>query len=81
MRCVTGKNGYNSEEEALESLIQNHIHKNHRKGAGPVNVYQCKECKEWHFTSKGVLHSLFDDPQVVQRITDEQKKRAWEDLA
>ena len=72
MRCVTGKNGYESEELALEALIQNHIRNRHRDGSGPINVYQCKECDLWHFTSKGIKANILTDKDVLERIQREQ---------
>ncbi|MEM6831684.1 MAG: hypothetical protein AAGA66_09710 [Bacteroidota bacterium] len=78
MKCVTGKIGYRTEELAKEALIQNHIRRSHRDGSGPINVYQCNECGEWHFTSKGDTADFLTDKEVMERIKREQRALDWE---
>ncbi len=78
MKCVTGKNAHESEKLALDSLIQNHIRHNHRKGSGPINVYQCHECGQWHFTSKGSVTEVLKDPEVIKSMQKERKLGEWE---
>lgn len=77
-KCVTGKTIFESKELAEEALIQNHIRNNHRKGSGPINVYECRDCLNWHFTSKGESSGLLEDPIVISRITSEQRAIDWE---
>ena len=77
MKCVTGKTVYDSEDLAQEALIQNRIRNNHREGSGPINIYQCKECNQWHFTSKGEVASFLKDPEVAARINNERKMFDW----
>ncbi len=77
MKCVTGKNAYESEEVAREALIQNRIRFNHRQGSGPINIYQCSDCQEWHFTSKGVEADFLNDDEVIDRIRKEIRLRDW----
>lgn len=78
MKCPTGKVVYESEELGLEALIQNHIRNNHRQGSGPINVYQCGDCKLWHFTSQGEKAAIFLDEQTKRRIQKEQQALEWE---
>ena len=78
MSCPTGKTSFDSEELAVEALIQNHVRNAHRSGAGPRNVYECAECGCWHFTSKGADHTLFDDPEIIDRIQKESRALEWE---
>lgn len=79
MKCVTGKIGYETEELATEALIQNRIRNNHREGSGPINVYQCAECSEWHFTSKGEASKALKNPETVERIRKERQMMEWSD--
>ncbi|MEQ9405011.1 MAG: hypothetical protein RIM99_15570 [Cyclobacteriaceae bacterium] len=78
MKCVTGKNCFETEDLAIEALIQNHIKFRHREGAGPINVYECRDCRFWHFTSSGKVSYVFNDPEIVARIRREQKMSDWQ---
>ena len=76
--CISGKTVYESREIAEEALVQNHIRNSHRKGSGPINIYECKDCKNWHFTSQGSVNQLFESPEVVNRINRERRAMEWE---
>ena len=69
---------YETQLLAVEALIQNHIINNYRAGQGPINVYQCDECGNWHFTSKGVKSEIFDDPEMIKMIEREKRALNWE---
>ncbi len=79
MKCVTGKNAYESEEFAREALIQNRIHFNHREGNGPINIYLCSDCNAWHFTSTGTEADFLKEDEVINRIQKEIRLRNWTD--
>lgn len=79
MGCPTGKTSFHTEELALEALIQNHIRFQHRKGAGPQNIYQCDDCDDWHFTSRLPSHPSLLDPETQKRIVEESRAKDWED--
>lgn len=55
-KCGTGKRLYPSQQLAEEALIESHIHFEHRAGDGPVTVYQCEDCGEYHLTSRGPMN-------------------------
>jgi hypothetical protein len=74
MRCVTGKNGYYSEEEAEEALIRSQIN----FATAAVNYYLCHDCEEFHLTSQGEVHPLLKDPAIIRRIKEEQRSQEWE---
>ena len=74
MGCVTGKNGYYSEDEANEALIRSHI--SFSKPA--VNYYLCNDCGEYHLTSQGVINPLLDNPEIKDRIRKEKQSQDWE---
>ncbi|MEQ9467884.1 MAG: hypothetical protein RLN88_10770 [Ekhidna sp.] len=77
-RCISGKLSFAVESLAIEALIQNHIRNSYRDGQGPVNIYLCEDCGEWHFTSKGSKHHLLNDPEVRERIDSERRAYEWE---
>ncbi len=76
--CPSGKKCYTSKEQAESELIIFRNEGNFRQGSGPINVYQCQTCDEWHFTSKGapsiVLNAQLDRKEGS--ITSEAKH--WE---
>ena len=78
MKCVSGKVVHYSEQSALEALVQNHIRFYHNDNAGPVNVYECRDCGYFHLTSSGSKHPLLDDPEVKKRIKLEKQSLHWE---
>ncbi len=55
--CSTQKRGYTSLELAEEALIGAHVAFNFSNHAGPVGVYICDECGQFHLTSQGEMNS------------------------
>jgi hypothetical protein len=79
MKCISGKNQFESEDLAKEALIQNRIYHNHREGSGPINIYECPDCNEWHFTSKGETAKFLQQQEVKERIEKEKKLNEWKE--
>ena len=78
MNCVSGKNAYSSRDLAIEALIQNRIRNFHDDHSGPLNVYECEHCGEWHFTSRKPQADELTDPDVRRRIERERIANDWE---
>lgn len=76
--CVTGKRCYEDEAIAIEALIQHHVINNYESGEGPINVYECQDCGNWHFTSKGPKNAIFKDDSVIKKIENERRGLFWE---
>ena len=77
MKCVTGKVCYEEEEIAKEALISSHVRNAHRPGSGPINIYECDDCEQWHLTSKGATANFLLDAGVKARIEKEKRLRKW----
>ena len=56
VKCVTNKKVYLREDIAVEALIEAHMHFNYGKGSGPLAVYKCEDCGNYHLTSKGSMN-------------------------
>ncbi|HLT79559.1 MAG TPA: hypothetical protein VKZ86_00925 [Cyclobacteriaceae bacterium] len=54
--CPTGKRGFVSEEIAVDALIGAWVRYDHSRGDGPVTIYLCDDCGQYHLTSKGPMH-------------------------
>lgn len=78
MSCSTGKSSFDSQELATEALIQNHIRFNHHSGQGPLNVYKCERCDQWHFTSRQPISEVLLDADTQARIRKEKQALEWE---
>ncbi|WP_109832561.1 hypothetical protein [Reichenbachiella versicolor] len=76
MKCITGKKCHETEELAEEALIENHIHFNHPKGSGPINIYLCEHCGHYHFTSQGEPHYILEEK--ASYIAAQKRARDWE---
>ncbi|MDA8757840.1 hypothetical protein N9V42_05665 [Flavobacteriaceae bacterium] len=73
MDCSSKKKQYYTEDEAAEALIRSHI----RFARPALSYYLCAECAQFHLTSRGPQHPLLDQPEVVERIHNEQQSQDW----
>jgi hypothetical protein len=63
--CVTGKKMYLTRTMAEQALIGAWVKNDYPSGAGPVAVYRCEDCKQFHLTSTGSM-----DPTLAAFIRD-----------
>jgi hypothetical protein len=56
VNCITKKKSYRSREIAEDALIEAWISFDYQRGNGPVAVYQCEDCGEFHLTSTGPMN-------------------------
>ncbi len=75
--CSSGKRCFETESIAVDSLIQHHIINDYPKGEGPINVYECEECGNWHYTSKGERNKILEDPETKAQIKKEHIANYW----
>ena len=78
MKCVTGKVCYLTKELAEEALIETRSRFHFREGNGPIAVYACEDCGEWHFTSKGPVSNVLTSTDVKKSIDARQEASYWE---
>jgi hypothetical protein len=77
--CVSGKTGYLSESVAAEALLDAWVRHRYAPGRGPVNVYLCDACGQYHFTSKGEMHARLAQAMKDGSLHRQQQARNWED--
>lgn len=73
-KCPTGKRLYLSEQIAEDALIEAHIHFDYRSGSGPVAVYRCEDCGNYHLTSQGPTNARLS--QLIANGTIKKQKEA-----
>lgn len=56
-KCPSGKRVYSSEALAEDALLEAHIQFDYRPGYGPIAVYRCEDCGQFHLTSKGTMNT------------------------
>ncbi len=78
MKCPSGKRSYETPEEAEEALIGTRINFHHENTSGPINIYKCEDCGEWHLTSRGTVNELLQSDEVLRKIKLERESREWE---
>ncbi|NJM26670.1 MAG: hypothetical protein HC859_15525 [Bacteroidia bacterium] len=57
MKCSSGKRTYASETMAEDALIEAWSRYHYTPGQGPVAIYRCDDCGQWHFTSQGPMNT------------------------
>lgn len=76
--CVSGKKMYLNEAIAIEALIGAHTQFNYRDGNGPVAVYQCEDCGNYHLTSKGAMNDRLAVLIKDGKINRQKEADQWE---
>ena len=75
-RCSSGKVVYHSFSLAEDALIDAWIRNSYSMDNGPVNVYQCDDCGNFHFTSKGLINHRLKEQWDTGQIA--RNRRAFE---
>jgi hypothetical protein len=79
LRCSSGKIKYPSEEAAEEALLGLWIKNEYTAGQGPVGVYRCDDCGEFHLTSKGTMSDKLQQAVRSEKFNRQKEAKNWED--
>jgi hypothetical protein len=77
-KCITGKRLYISKQLAEDALIEAHIHFDYRAGGGPVAVYHCDECGDYHLTSRGPMNERLAEQLADGTIQRQKEASQWQ---
>ncbi len=77
-KCPTGKRLYHSEQLAENALIDAHIHFDYRAGGGPVAVYRCDDCGEYHLTSRTPMNANLAQKLAEGTIEKQKEAGRWQ---
>ena len=76
--CVTGKNMYLNQEAAEQALIQAWVRNDFAEGHGPVNVYRCHDCGQFHLTSSGQMNPILAEHIRNGKLKLQKEANYWE---
>ena len=79
MKCTTGKRVYLTELLAEDALIEAHIHFDYRAGGGPIAIYQCDDCGQYHLTSRGPMNVPLAKQLANGTISKQKQAKRWQD--
>lgn len=78
-RCISGKRVYPSEQIAEEVLIDAWTRYHYNSDEGPVAVYKCDDCGQYHLTSKGPMNERLAKALADGKISKQKEARHWEE--
>ena len=75
--CSSHKKSYPSLTLAEDALIEAWIKFQYAPGSGPIAVYRCDDCGEYHFTSKGLMNERLASALSSGKIKRERESNDW----
>lgn len=77
--CVSGKRMYSSQQVAEEVLIEAWTRYEYSEGNGPVAVYKCEDCGQYHLTSRGPMNDKLSAALSGGKIQRQKEADRWLD--
>ncbi len=77
LKCVSNKKVYPSKEIAEEALIGAHTQFEYKVGSGPVAVYQCEDCGNFHLTSRPPMNQKLEQLINEGKIQRQKEANQW----
>lgn len=77
MKCITRKKNYPTREIAEDALIDAWIAFDYERRNGPVAVYQCEDCGEFHLTSSGPMNARLAEAIASGFIKRQKEANQW----
>lgn len=78
-RCISGKRVYPSEEIAEGVLIEAWTRYDYKRNEGPIAIYKCDDCGQYHLTSKGPMNENLAKALAEGKINKQKEARYWEE--
>jgi len=76
-KCPTHKKVFLTREQAVDALMDARIRYEYSKGNGPVSVYKCEECGNYHLTSQGIINETLQQRMKDGKIDLEKEANKW----
>jgi hypothetical protein len=78
-RCISGKRAYPTQQVAEDVLIEAWIRYDYNSNNGPMSVYKCDECGNYHLTSRGPMNERLANALGEGKIQQQKEARRWEE--
>jgi ABC-type ATPase with predicted acetyltransferase domain len=75
--CSSGKKLYATESLAVDALIEARITYHYPQSRGPVAVYQCEECGNFHLTSQGQMNARLQEFIMKGKLDHSREAAHW----
>ncbi len=76
--CVSGKKSYLTYAMAEAALLDAHIVYDYGRTTGPIAVYQCEDCGQYHLTSTGIMNEKLAQYKKDGTLEKLRMARQWE---
>ena len=77
-QCISRKKSYHSQYMAEDALVDSWERNYYTTANAPVNVYQCTDCGDWHWTSKGEMNTRLAEEIRSNRLHKKREANDWE---
>lgn len=78
-KCVSGKKLFISQAMAEDALIELWSKNEFRQGEGPVAVYCCDDCGQYHLTSRGPMNERLSSALASNEFKIQREANRWLD--
>ena len=78
-RCISGKRVYATQQIAEDVLIEAWSRYDYNNNTGPVSVYKCEDCGNYHLTSTGPVNERLAKALAEGKIRQQREARRWEE--
>jgi hypothetical protein len=79
MNCISQKKTYSSASQAEDALIDAQIRYDYTSGNGPVAIYKCVDCGQYHLTSKGPVNERLAKLIEQGKVKSQKEANRWID--
>lgn len=76
-KCISHKKTYPTREAAEDALIDARTNFEYAPGQGPVGVYPCEDCGNFHLTSKGPINDKLAKHLADGKIKLQKEANRW----
>jgi len=78
-KCVTGKKRYPTEQIAEDALIEARTAFDYPANNGPIAIYRCDDCGDYHLTSRGPMNTRLVTQLAEGKIQKQKEANFWLD--
>jgi hypothetical protein len=78
-KCPSGKRAFQTETLAVDVLLELWSKNTYSSGNGPIAVYRCEDCGEYHLTSHGSMHPKLSEYLAGKTVNLDREANKWID--